>query len=207
MNRFSSLLLLHVLTALFIGCETPVEQVSEQDEYGNTATWVRRKDDFARHGLYTVVNAAGTVVETAMFQNDTLHGLRVLFNEKGDTSIVEHYHRGLFTDAYRTYHDNGQLRQKGQYEQNAMTGVWYKYYDNGQLEEEVTFVNNEENGPFREYYRDGTLAAEGSYLNGDNEHGELKLYDERGALKKKMQCDNGRCQTIWLAETAESTPQ
>ena len=42
------------------------------------------------------------------------------------------------------------------------------------------------------------------YLDGDNEHGELKLFDEQGVLTKKMNCDKGICRTSWtLAENGK----
>jgi antitoxin component YwqK of YwqJK toxin-antitoxin module len=83
------------------------------------------------------------------------------------------------------------------YKDGAMEGPWKRYYPSGQLMETVQFSNNEENGPFVEYYENGNLKAEGQYYHGDNEHGLLKLYAENGELIRKMECDSGRCRTIW----------
>ena len=81
-----------------------------------------------------------------------------------------------------------------------MTGKWKKYYESGALFEEVTFSDNKENGPFIEYYENGNLKAEGEYLEGDNEHGLLSLYNEKGELERKMECQKGICKTIWKAD-------
>ena len=54
----------------------------------------------------------------------------------------------------------------------------------------------------RNWQRVKTKAA-GNYLAGDNEHGELKLFDENGELIKKMNCNNGLCQTSWTKEENE----
>lgn len=192
--------LLLTLCLLAAACNTDIETVTEQDEYGRTVRYERRKTDFARQGEYRVTDAQGNLLEVAQYRADTLHGVRVLLEPSGDTSVVEHYQNGRFEGDYRTYHPNGKLRQQGRYVGNAMTGTWRTYYEDGTLKEEVAFEENEENGPFKEYHPNGKLAAEGSYANGDNEHGELKLYDENGALRRTMQCNHGRCTTTWTVE-------
>jgi antitoxin component YwqK of YwqJK toxin-antitoxin module len=181
--------------------------VTEQDEFGNTITYKQRKVDAARQGSAQIVNQIGQVIEMANYDADTLNGQRVIFYVTGDTNIVETYRMGLFEGPYRMYYENGTLKQEGQYLNNELVGAWRAYHDNGQLKEEVLFENNEENGPFVEYHANGKLAAEGSYLDGDNEHGELKIYDEEGGLLRTMMCDRGRCQTTWSAETPENTKE
>ena len=81
-----------------------------------------------------------------------------------------------------------------------MEGEWKRYYKNKQTREVVLFKNNDENGPFVEYYENGQLKAEGTYKGGDNEDGELKLYDENGVLIKIADCVMGRCKTRWKKE-------
>ena len=190
-----------VATLMFFpACSGDTEEVTEQDEFGNTVRYERRKTDFARQGWAYTTAPDGTLVEAAHYVNDTLDGQRILFTETGDTSIVERYRMGAFAGPYRLYHPNGKLKQEGNYVDNKMTGVWKSYHDNGQLREEVLFENNLENGPFVEYHANGKLAAEGAYLDGDSEHGELKLYNEAGELIRTMNCDRGRCTTTWAAE-------
>lgn len=189
--------------ALATACDNGLEEVTEQDEYGNTVRFERRKTDFARQGWLYVTNPDGVLVEAAQYTADTLDGLRIIFSESGDTSIVEQYSMGSFSGEYRLYHDNGVIKQKGMYVDNVMTGDWETYHDNGQLKERVRFADNMENGPFIEYHRNGNLAAEGAYLDGDYEHGELKIYDENGELQRTMDCDKGRCTTTWKAEEKE----
>lgn len=188
---------------LATGCKSKVEQVENVDSYGYTERYQRSKDDFARQGLYQKFDEQGRLMEEATYENDTLSGLRVLYFEKGDTQIVETYRQGIFDGPYRSYYESGQLNLSGQYEANEMTGDWDRYYKNGQLMERVRFKDNAENGPFIEYHENGNLKAEGAYLNGDNEHGLLKLYDEQGELKRKMNCEQGICRTIWKREGEE----
>lgn len=193
------------IPALFLvftvfGCKSKVEQVENVDSYGYTERYQRSKADFARQGLYQKFDEQGRLMEEANYQNDTLNGLRVLYYETGDTQIVETYRQGIFEGPYRLFYESGQLNLTGRYEANEMTGDWYRYYENGQLMERVRFESNTENGPFIEYYENGNLKAEGAYLDGDNEHGLLKLYDEAGELKRKMNCEKGICRTFWKRE-------
>lgn len=200
MRQFANLILLFFCCFFVVSCDNGLEEIIEQDEYGNTIRFERRKTDYAREGWSHTTNSEGILIEAAQYRSDTLNGLRIIFNEKGDTSIVEQYEMGHFVGEYRLYHDNGVLKQKGVYINNEMTGDWETYYDNGQLKERVRFQNNMENGPFIEYHKNGNLAAEGAYLEGDYEHGELKIYDEDGQLLRTMMCENGRCSTTWSAE-------
>lgn len=203
LRLFTSLLLLCLSFLFIVSCDNGLEEVTEQDEFGNTIRFERRKTDFAREGWSYTNNPEGVLVEAAQYHSDTLNGLRIIFTETGDTSIVEQYEMGRFVGEYRLYHENGQLKQRGTYVDNEMKGDWETFYDNGQLKERVHFAENMENGPFIEYHRNGNLAAEGAYIDGDYEHGELKIYNENGELQRTMICDRGRCSTTWKAEEKE----
>lgn len=154
------------------------------------------------HQVRVERDSVGKIREAAVYLNDQLDGLRVLFFPSGDTLIVESYAQGNFQGPYRIYYPNGRLKMRGQYRDNKMEGIWAKYNEAGQLLEEVTFHDNLENGPFREYFPSGQLQVEGTYLDGDKEHGELTFYNESGELVKTMQCDRGLCRTVWKADNS-----
>ncbi len=200
MNANASLchLLLASVFLLWQACQKiiPLEEVTTRDEYGYIITYTQRKTDHAKEGWCRKYDAQNRKMEEAHYQNDTLDGLRILYYENGDTMSVETYRRGLFEGVFRAYHENGQLKTLGRYVNNAIEGEWLSYYPNGQLRESVLFQQGAENGPFREYYPNGQLKAEGTYLDGDNEHGELKLYNEDGSLQRVMMCNRGVCRTI-----------
>jgi len=190
------LLLCACLFLLSTACKSRMEQVEHVDSYGYTERYTRDKESYAKEGLYQKFDEEDRLLEEAQYENDTLHGIRVLYYETGDTQVVEHYRQGRFDGPFRAYYESGQLEIDGQYVDNKMSGFWKRYYKSGQLMEKVSFRNNQENGPFIEYHENGNLKAEGNYLNGDNEHGLLKLYDEQGQLLRKMNCDRGVCRTI-----------
>lgn len=190
-----------VLSVLF-ACQSKVEQVKTEDNYGYTERYERRKSDFARHGLYEKLTADGKKLEEAHYTNDTLDGLRILYYETGDTQVVETHRMGIFAGPFRAFYENGQLEIEGQYEANVMHGPWKRYYQSGELMEVVNFAENAENGPFVEYYKNGNKKAEGTYRNGE-EQGLLKKFSLAGEHIRSMNCEDGVCRTIWKADNAD----
>jgi len=176
-----------------------VEELS--DDGTITATYETK--DGLRHGSYTEFHGDGTVFEKSIYKEDQLHGQRYLYRETGELQTMETYENGSLEGLFEEYHLNGKVALTGLYVNNTMDGVWKKYTENGILVEEVTFKNNNENGPFVEYHLNGQLAAEGTYINGDNEHGLLKIYDDKGTMIKVMECDRGVCQTTWTKEDSK----
>ena len=182
-----------------------LEVVEKTDPYGNTERYTRRLDDYAKEGQYSKMSPEGELLETAQYHNDTLHGLRVIYYESGDTQIVERYENGSFSGPYKAYYEDGGVELEGAYTANSMEGTWKRYYPDGQLMEEVSFQDNQENGPFVEYHENGKIKAEGYYKDGDNEHGLLKIYDETGEMVKTMNCQHGVCRTVWEKEASSDS--
>jgi len=174
-----------------------LQTVEVTDSSGYVVKYTRRAFDYAKEGEFSRRSPDGKLLEVANFAGDTLHGLRILFYETGDTQIVETYQNGNFEGPYKAYYPNGQLELIGQYVGNTMDGEWKRYYDTGELMEVVTLRDNLENGPFKEYYKNGNLRTEGTYKDGDYENGLLKKYDESGTLIQTMNCEMGVCRTVW----------
>ncbi len=198
---------------LVFSCKSKLETIETKDEYGYLIKYSRKKTDYAKQGLYTKSYPTGTLYEEANYVNDTLHGERKLYYKSGKLEILETYDHGKFTSPYKRFFEDGQLQLNGFYEDNKGTGVWTRYYQNGKVKDSVTLVENDEIGPFTEYYENGNLKAEGVYNGTDEdtgyprEHGLLKMYDESGELVKKMDCNLGRCKTIWTKEEGDIPPK
>ncbi len=204
MRTFFPLLFLALCLA---ACKSELETVESKDEDGNLIRFTRQTENYARQGLFTRLTPDGIKLEESNYLNDTLHGQRTLFFPNGKPEIIELYHKGAFSGKHKTFFESGQLKVEGEYIDGAMNGNWQVYYESGQLKEIVSFKDNEENGPFKEFYPNGKQKAEGQYLGGDNEHGELLLYDEAGELIKKMNCNHGICRTAWTKEEGNSTDE
>ena len=200
-------LLYAVALFFFVSCGDGLEVVDMKEEDGTTVRYSRKKENFAKHGLFTRFNENNQKVEEAHYQDDTLHGERRLYFETGELKIVENHQNGLFEGPYQIFHKNGQVKFEATYVNGALEGKGQSYYDDGQLKEVVLFKNNDENGPFEEYHPNGKIKTRGNYLDGDSEHGLLELFDEAGQLTKKMQCTKGICRTTWTIEDGPVSPQ
>jgi len=176
--------------------------IEEHDDHGNLLVSYAVKEDSIKHGKYIAYHEDGSVFEESTYVDGHVHGVRMMYYE-GDKKIktLENYDNGEMKGLFEEYHLNGQVSFSGMFVEGSMEGVFKKYSESGQLIEEVTFADSEENGPFKEYHLNGQLAAEGAYKHGDNEDGQLKLYDEDGELIKEMLCDVGVCRTTWEKET------
>ena len=179
------------------GAGSGMELIDQTNVEGYREVYYRNKSNAWKNGLYRRYDPGGRLEEEAFYTEDILDGKRILYQDSGDTLVVESYRRGEFHEWLQSFYDNGVLQLSGEYVDNVMSGVWRKYYRSGKLMETVTFSDNEENGPFTEYYENGNVKAVGNYLNGDKEHGLLMLYDEKGVLTRKMDCNEGICKTIW----------
>lgn len=188
------------LLSFILAC-SPYQEVEVKDDNGQVVESFRiNRKTGQKEGEYRKYSE-GALLEIAHYINDTLDGLRTIFTFDGNKEIEEWYTKGIYEGSYLTFYANGQVELEGQYNNGTMEGEWKKYYKSGKLMESVRMHQNEENGPFVEYWENGNLKAEGTYLDGDNEHGELKLYDEQGELEKIMQCERGICHTTWKRET------
>lgn len=195
-NAVKFLGLFGIIAFSLLSCKKDIEIVREMDEEGNLKVeYQRRIKDFAKQGWFKFYYPDGKIFEEAEYVENELHGTRKLFHENGNIQAEETYVQGNFEGPYKAYFPNGNPLREGQYRANSMDGDWKYYYETGQLKEIVRFNDNLENGPFEEYYPSGIVKARGTYLEGDNEHGELKLYDESGTLERVMDCEMGVCKT------------
>jgi len=169
-----------------LACSSNIKTVEVQNDNGVVIERYEQNIKTAqKDGKSDFFSDDGALLETAFYKNGVLNGKRVLYHENGEIQAIEQYTNGTFTNIYQAFYENNQLEL------------------GGELMEIVTFVENEENGPFVEYYKNGKTKAAGAYLDGDNEHGELKLFDENGELTKKMNCEKGICRTSWTKEEEE----
>ncbi|MBK7344185.1 MAG: toxin-antitoxin system YwqK family antitoxin [Saprospiraceae bacterium] len=190
-----------LIPVLFLAaCSSDIEVVELKDAEGEfTEVFERSKATGQKNGFYRMVSDDGLLIEEANYVRDTLHGVRKIYDEVGKIQIEENYVHGQFSGPYKTFYPDGQIELEGLYENNETAGIWKKYYPSGKVMEEVSFANNMENGPFKEYYESGKVKTEGTYLDGDNEHGELRKFDEEGVLVQKMDCQRGICRTTWTS--------
>ena len=200
-TRFPIAATLGLLVLFQIFCkENPIETVESRNAEGQLERWQRRKQDFAKEGLYQRFSPDDKLLEAAHYVNDTLDGERKYFFPNGTVESVEHYRRGQYHGKYQKFYENGRLYIEQEFVEGAMQGFSTGYYENGVVKEKVTIRDNEENGPFWEYWENGNLKTEGTYApaeDGSSEQGELREYDESGQLIRIADCNKGVCLTRW----------
>lgn len=204
MNRYLALMsVFFIVSSLFCSCGDK-KSIEKRDSKGTLIEKydINRKTN-KKEGKYQRFYANGKLAEEATYVAGMLDGYRKLFREDGSIEVHENYLSGAYQGEFTSFYPNGQTNVIGNYLNNEMNGLWKRYYDTGELMEETLFKENEENGPFKEYYKNGKIKTEGVYLNGPHEQGELRMYDEKGNIVKKMNCDNGVCHTIWESKDTE----
>ena len=100
---------------------------------------------------------------------------------------------GRFQGAFRngkehgpwvSYHENGQLFNKGIYKNGKWEGPWVGYHDNGKLSYKRTYKDGKKHGPSVSYWKNGQLNFKGTYKD-DKTHGPWVFYNETGKVIRK----------------------
>jgi len=190
-------LLLFLLPIVLISCGSNLESISETNDLGYKTIYTIDSETKLKEGIQKVYDSNGNLYEELNHLAGKINGTRTLYFPNGNKEVVENLLDGVYHGIFQSFYEEGPLKTEGKYENNVAIGEWKSYYKSGQLKDIANFENNEENGPFVEYHANGKLKAEGNYKNGDNEDGLLLLYDEEGQLEKKMDCNLGRCSTVW----------
>lgn len=182
--------------------QNPIETTEARNDRGQLERWQRRKDNFAKEGLYQRFSPEGKLLEEAHYVADSLEGERKYFFPNGTIESIERYQKGQIHGKYQTFYENGQLKIEQEFLNGALSGLSLRYYPNGTIQEKVTLKDNVENGPFSEYHENGNLKTEGIYApneDGDEglEQGELKEYDSTGQVVRIADCKDGMCLTRW----------
>lgn len=193
-----------LLILFVIGCKNDFKTISEQNEFGQKVVYQVHVETEMKEGAFTLRDSTGVLLEEANYMQDTLHGERKLYTDKGELEAIENYRNGMFEGPYQLLFPDGQVKFDAAYSNGVLVGEAKGYYSDGQLKEVVQFKDNVENGPFIEYHPNGNLKAKGSYYSGNHsEHGPLELFDENGDLIKKMNCEKGVCRTSWTRADGE----
>lgn len=203
----NNIILILALIPICFSCKNQFELVEKFDESGvKTESFHVGKESGLIEGVHFKYFKNGNVEQKSDYKSNKLEGKRILFYENGDTLIIESYANARYVGPYKSFHPDNILQSEGQYKAGKMEGEWKFYYKNNQVKEVVNFQGNEENGPFVEYHENGNLKAKGAYktteanIDSNREHGPLELFDEKGELFKKMDCQLGICKTTWKRE-------
>ena len=74
---------------------------------------------------------------------------------------------GVEVGPYESYHDNGQLSEKGTMKDGEIDGPVENYHENSQLWSKGTMKDGELDGPYEDYYENGQLKSKGTFKDGE----------------------------------------
>ena len=105
---------------------------------------------------------------------------------------------------YKTFYDNGQLREAGTYEDGQRDGPWEHFYDDGQLESKGTFTNG--NGLVEYFDKDGQWLSTEKWTEGEDGQQRLDEFDENDQLIHRTYLRDGQpLRTEWFDEDGNLT--
>jgi uncharacterized protein len=96
---------------------------------------------------------------------------------------------------WKTYYENGQVKEIGQYGNNKRTGLWNFYFEDGIKKGDIEY--NDDAGRYTEYDHAGKVIAEGP-RSGTKNVGHWRFYAEDASLQSEGDFANGKKNGSWV---------
>lgn len=114
-----------------------------------------------------------------------------------DTVKLNQYKNGKKDGFWRTFHENGQLKEEGSYKVGLKEGLHKQWEDNGIILLEGIYSKGKANGLMKWYHEKGHLAGEGN-MEDDIRVGKWKICDvEENGFCIEAYFKNGKRDGIW----------
>tara|TARA_X000000368_G_scaffold417437_1_gene413825 strand:- start:131 stop:829 length:699 start_codon:yes stop_codon:yes gene_type:complete len=111
-----------------------------------------------KNGVYkTYHEDSNQVYKVETYKNDILDGPFKSYYENGNLKEEKTYKNGIIDGVSKLYLDNGQLFREKNYKNGIPDGNYKLYHLNGQLDEEGTYKNNKRVGTWKGYYDNGQI--------------------------------------------------
>ncbi len=186
------------LAVSFVGCKPKLIQKEEKLGAKEIVRY-QTTEDGKKQGVWERFDSTGKILlETSIYEADSLEGESKLFDMNGKIMEVRHYQNNKFNGSFKSYYPNGQVNSDAMYVSGKFEGEYKRYYQNGKLLESVQFKNNVEDGAFKEYYDNGKIKLEGSYkfeprFDRAVKNGEITKFDSLTGAPTKNNYQMGRC--------------
>jgi antitoxin component YwqK of YwqJK toxin-antitoxin module len=135
--------------------------------------------------------------------------------------IYKVYHSGYSMDKYtqfglyRSYYDNGNIKEEGNLNNNGLNvGIWKYYFENGRIETiglwSINRFTNYKDKEWKWFYQNGNLKEKGSYKNSqayDNEfkNGNWQEFYENGKLNSSRNYINNQLEGYYIKYGEDGT--
>lgn len=141
--------------------------------------------DNRKKGIWTSYFCSGGISKKITFQNGRPDGYAIFFHENGKTAEEGTWKMNKWMGEYKTYYDNGQVKNQFTFNQaGKREGVQKYYYSDGTVQIEGNWANGKENGLVKEYYEDGSLRKTVDYSNGNADVASIKEFQPKSQIKK-----------------------
>ena len=100
------------------------------------------------------------------------------------------FKKGKREGKWISYHENGQLWEKGSYKDGKKDGLWEGYLKNGQSGSKGNYKDGKKDGLWETYYENGQLRSKGNWKDSEQD-GFWEFFNEDGSLKRTTTYKNG----------------
>lgn len=128
--------------------------------------------------LYTPV---GSVARESDLKEGIRHGVTIIYYPSEKIETIAFYENGKLEGSFRTFDEQGVLRNKYNYRNDLLNGSYELFSSKGSLFEKGTYVNGKKEGESSFFSETGELVKKEQYLHGIL-HGELTEYYPNGNL-------------------------
>ena len=102
--------------------QNPIETTEAKNDRGQLERWQRRKDNFAKEGLFQRFSPEGKLLEEAHYVADSLEGERKYYFPNGKVESIERYQYNKIHGKFQTFYEDGQLKIEQDFVQGALNG-------------------------------------------------------------------------------------
>jgi antitoxin component YwqK of YwqJK toxin-antitoxin module len=114
-----------------------------------------------------------------------------LYPSSKDTANVRNFMQGKESGIWKTFYENGYLKECRQFENGRKTGRYQAWWDKGVKQLDYFFKDDEYEGTCKEWNTAGLLTKEMNYKNG-HEEGPQQCWYDNGKIKANYVIRNGR---------------
>ncbi|WP_420582668.1 toxin-antitoxin system YwqK family antitoxin [Reichenbachiella sp.] len=173
-----------------------------------------------KEGPYNSFDNFGSLISSANFENDVLHGAYFEYYDNalvalsgyykegkkdsiwiersslGNKNYEKFYEDGLPVGTWTYYYSNGRIKRTETYQFGLLNGKVEEYHYNRKKTLEANYINGVRNGKYREYFKDGSLSVEGQYQS-DLKSGTWVSMTPQGIMFSIGQYQAGHKQGLW----------
>jgi antitoxin component YwqK of YwqJK toxin-antitoxin module len=131
-----------------------------------------------KEGVWESYTSGNVLFKLEEFHHNLHHGITVQLDRRGKVNTVEHLVRDTLDGVMLNYSQHSQqVMKEANYKKGKLNGLFRTFYDNGKIKEESWYKDDRKNGQSRWYNQSGNMIAEYNYENGDFQGYQKTFYE------------------------------